>query len=112
MKKIKHSKDIQQEKMRLRIQQLEQEKKLQQHWNETKEELRPGTLLRNKLAEATHTSPGEHSLFTGLVSIGAGYLSRRLSGVAGQKIESTVHQGLTNLAARVENALRKKRRKK
>lgn len=112
MKKIKHIKDIQQEKMRLCIQQLEQEKALQQNWSETKEELRPGTLLRNKLADATHTQPGENTLFTGLVSLGAGYLSRRLSQAAGQKLESTVQQGIEKLAARMQTALRKKRKKK
>ena len=112
MKKIKHIKDIQQEKMRLRIQQLEQEKNLQQHWNETKLELRPGTLLRNQMAASSTGKERENNLFTGLVSLGAGYLSRRFSGLAGQKIENTVQLGIEKLAARMQAALKKKRRRK
>ena len=62
MKKIKHIKDIQEEKMRLRIQQLAQEKNLQQNWKETKLELRPGTLLRNQMAASSTGKEGENSL--------------------------------------------------
>ena len=79
--------------MRLRIQQLEQEKNLQQNWNETKLELRPGTLLRNQMAASSTGKEGENTLFTGLVSLGAGYLTRRFTGLAGQKIENTVQMG-------------------
>ena len=102
MKKIKHIKDIQEEKMRLRIQQLEQEKNLQQNWNETKLELRPGTLLRNQMAASSTGKEGENSLFTGLVSLGAGYLTRRFTGLAGQKIENTVQMGIEKLANRMQ----------
>ncbi|HLG41543.1 MAG TPA: hypothetical protein VI461_17820, partial [Chitinophagaceae bacterium] len=49
MKKIKHIKDIQQEKMRLHILQLEQEKAIRSDWVELKESLRPGALLRSTL---------------------------------------------------------------
>jgi len=47
-----------------------------------------------------------------LVSLGAGYLSRRLSQAAGQKLESTVQQSIEKLAARMQGALRKKRKRK
>jgi hypothetical protein len=56
MKKIKRLDDIEREKMRLRVQQLEQERAIRQEWNELKEMLRPGTLIRNKLAELSSNS--------------------------------------------------------
>jgi len=37
--------------------------------------------------------------------------SRRLSMTAGQKLESTVQQGIEKLAARMQTALKKKRKK-
>lgn len=56
MKKIKRLDDIEREKMRLRVQQLEQERAIRQEWNELKEMLRPGTLLKNKLSELSSNS--------------------------------------------------------
>jgi len=109
MKKIKRIKDIQQEKMRLRIQQLEQEKALRNQWNGLKEELRPGTLLRNKVAEFTKTKPEEGHLISGLISYGAYYLTRRYTGMASSKIESTVQQGVDLLTEKMKTIFSKKK---
>ena len=109
MKKIKHIKDIQQEKMRLRIQQLEQEKAIRNNWNELKQDLRPGTLLRHKLADLTRKKPEETPLLTSLVTFGAGYLSRRLTGMASDKIENAVQLGMEKLTGKMKTVFRKKR---
>jgi hypothetical protein len=108
MKKINHIKDIKQEKMRLRIQQLEQEKAIRNNWNEVKEELRPASLLRNKLASLSHTKPEEGRLLPGLLNYGAGYFSRSLTKMAGQKIETTVKQGIEKLMGKINTVLKKK----
>lgn len=109
MKKIKHIKDIQQEKMRLRIQQLEQEKAIRNNWNGLKEDLHPGTLLRNKLADFSHKKTNETPLLTSLVTFGAGYLTRRLTGMASDKIEKAVHLGMDKLTGKMKTAFKKKK---
>lgn len=110
MKKIKHMQDLQQEKMRLRIQQLELEKSIGSNWNELKEELRPGTFIRNKLTDLTHTKTEKGHLFSDLLSHGAGYFSRRLTEMAGQKLETTVQQGMGKLMKKMTAVLKKNKR--
>ncbi|MBL0131868.1 MAG: hypothetical protein IPP43_12795 [Chitinophagaceae bacterium] len=109
MRKIKHMEDIQREKMRLRILQLEQEKAIRNHWKEVKEQLQPGTLFRNQLAELKQTKKEEGNLLSVLLNYGAAYLSHRLTEKAGQKIESTVQQGLEKLTEKMNTVLNKKK---
>ena len=101
--------DIQREKMRLRILQLEQEKAIRNHWNEVKEQLQPGTLFRNQLAELKQTKKEDANLLSVLLNYGASYLSHRLTEKAGQKIESTVQQGLEKLTEKMNTVLNKKK---
>ena len=49
MRKIKHISDLKEEKMRLRIKQLELERELRLSWNDLKNNLDPKTLLKNKI---------------------------------------------------------------
>lgn len=109
MKKIKNIKDIQQEKMRLRLQQLEQEKAIRYQWNELKESMRPGTLLRSTLSDLTHKKTTDIPLLTSLVTLGAGYLTRRLTGMASEKVESAVQLGMEKLTGKMKPVFRKKR---
>lgn len=103
MKKIRHSKDICHEKLRLRVQQLEQEKALRHSWEELKHDLQPGNLLRSKLAALTRTEKGEGHWLNGLLHYGADYLGR----ITGEKLGTTLQKGVENLA---EKWIRKTRR--
>jgi hypothetical protein len=112
MKKIKRIQDIEQEKLRLRVQQLEQEKKLKESWGELKHDLKPGNFLRNRIVEFATEKPGENGLVSGLVNVGAAYLSRRLTGYAGTRIDNTIQMGIEKVSERLKKALGKKRIKK
>jgi hypothetical protein len=112
MKKIKRIQDIEREKLRLKIQQLEQEKKLQQSWEGIKHDLKPGNFLRNKLNEFSAEKPGESGLVSGLVNVGAAFLSKRLTGYAGGKIDATIQSGIERLSERLKKTLGRKRTKK
>lgn len=112
MRKIKHIQDIEREKLRLRVQQLEQEKKLKDSWGELKHDLKPGNFLRNKIAEFTNEKPDEKGLVSGLVNFGAAYLSRRLTGYAGNKIDSTIQAGIEKASDRLKTFLTRKRKKR
>lgn len=112
MKKIKRIQDIEREKLRLRVQQLEQEKKLSASWGELKHDLKPGNFLRNKLNEFSDEKPGESGLVSGLVNAGAAYLSKRLTGYAGGKIDATIQAGIDKLSYKLKRTFSKKRSKK
>jgi hypothetical protein len=112
MKKIKRIEDIEREKLRLKVQQLEQEKKLKESWGELKHDLKPGNFLRTKLSEFSTEKPGENGLVSGLVNVGAAYLSRRLTGYAGTKIDNTIQLGIEKVSERLKKALGRKRSRK
>ncbi|MFZ9694770.1 MAG: hypothetical protein ACO3AY_02735 [Chitinophagaceae bacterium] len=71
MKKIKRLEDIEREKMRLRVQQLEQEQSIRKEWQDLKHALSPGTLLRNKLIELGENRLKDAPIISGLLHIGA-----------------------------------------
>jgi hypothetical protein len=111
MKKIKRIQDIEREKLRLKVQQLEQEKKLQQTWDGLKHDLKPGNFLRNKLTEFSAEKPGESGLVSGLVNVGAAFLSKRLTGYAGGKIDATIQKGIERLSDKLKKTLGKRTKK-
>jgi hypothetical protein len=94
MKKIKRIADIKEERMRLRIKELELEKKMHNNWIEIKEEFRPETFLRNKLNSYLHKEVKEESFLATAVNYGVGYLAKKLLKKTGgkkyQKRESCV----------------------
>jgi len=96
----------------LKVQQLEQEKKLKESWGMLKNDLKPGNFLRNKIVEFATEKPGENGLVSGLVNVGAAYLSRRLTGYAGTKIDNTIQAGIEKASERVKTFLTRKRKKK
>ncbi len=112
MKKIKRIEDIEREKLRLKVQQLEQEKKLKDSWNGLKHDLKPGNFLRSKLHEFTQSKPDESGLVGGLVNVGAAYLSKRLTGYAGGKIDATIQAGIEKLSERLKRAIGKRKTKR
>lgn len=112
MKKIKRIQDIEREKLRLRVQQLEQEKMLKESWDGLKQDLKPGNFLRNKLNEFTQSKQDESGLVSGLVNVGAAYLSKRLTGYAGSKIDASIQTGIERLSERLKKTLARKRYKK
>ncbi len=112
MKKIKRIQDIEREKLRLRVQQLEQEKKLSASWGELKHDLKPGNFLRHKLNEFSDEKSGDSGLVNGLVNAGAAYLSNRLTGYAGGKIDATIQAGIDRLSERLKKGLQKRKARK
>jgi len=103
MKKIRRIQDIEQEKLRLRVQQLELEKQLHESWKLVKTNLSPGTLLRNKLSEFGHRTNGEGHWLEGLLQVGAGYLGN----YSGSKVEDTLLKGVDYLAEKFKHKTRR-----
>jgi hypothetical protein len=79
MKKIKRLEDIEREKMRLRVQQLEQEQSIRKEWQDLKHALSPGTLLRNKLIELGENRLKDAPIISGLLHIGASLFKNKVT---------------------------------
>jgi hypothetical protein len=109
MKKMKHISDLREEKMRLRIRQLELEKELRLSWHDLKQSLRPATFLSNKLADMTGSRIKKDDLFSTTISHGAAYLTRQFATAAGDQIASRVQTGIEHLAGKIKNVFRKRK---
>jgi hypothetical protein len=109
MKKIKHLSDLREEKMRLRIRQLELEKELRLSWHDLKQSLRPATFLNNKLADMADSKIKKDDLFSSTVSHGAAWLTRQFATAAGDKIANRVQTGIEHLAGKIKSVFRKKK---
>jgi hypothetical protein len=106
---MKHISDLKEEKMRLRIRQLELEKELRFSWQHLKQSLRPATFLKNKLADMTDSKIKEDGLFSSTISHGAAWLTRKFVSATGDKIANRVQTGVDNLAGKIKNIFRKKK---
>lgn len=92
MKKIKRLEDIENEKLRLRVLQMEQEKKLQQSWSNLKSDLNPLQLIQKQWVNAKKENQDE-SLLTTITTRTTEYISRHFGEWAG----NTLHQKLDKL---------------
>lgn len=109
MKKIKHIKDLKEEKMRLRIRQLELEKEIRITWLELKENFEPATLLKNKFAGINTGEVKEKGLLSSTLSRGAAYLTRRFFDTTGEKIESKVQRGVEDAVEKIKSIFGEKK---
>lgn len=109
MKKIKHAKDIQYEKMRLRLKQLELEKQMSKNWSNLKETMSFKNLSTGSTATDFTQKPGDGTLLSSVINFGAGYLSRHLSQKAGQQLEQTLQKGAHKLAQKLKVVFQKRK---
>lgn len=109
MKKIKHIKDIEREKLRLRVQQLEQEKQLRESWKKMKDELNPINILRSKTASFNPTS-GEKGIISDMTEAAVVYLSERVKSYTGERTAEIIRSGLAKLTGRLQEKMHRKRK--
>ncbi len=100
------------------ISNLERQKQLQKielsaHWETTKESLNPLSLFKNGMSEAFSSPDVLSGLFRGIISLGAGFVTRKL--VLGEnpgglrKVVGTVAQtGVTSVAFKKSEGLKEK----
>ena len=109
MKKIKQMQDIQHEKIRLRLKQLELEKQIGKNWDSFKNRLSIKNFNGDEDGPGVINKPYEGGLLTTIINFGAGYLSRHLSEKAGQQLELTLQKGAHKLAKKLKTVFYKKK---
>ena len=101
MKKIRNIKDLEQEKLKLRVKQLELEKLLDNSWKELRRDLSSNTVAEQKQPETDLNFKTGNALLNGALNLGAVLLSvmagrtvgnaaEQILGRVGQKINSMV----------------------
>ena len=110
MKRIKNIKDIELEKLKLRVKQLELEKQMERSWRHI---IKKVSLNENVKKEATqsnvHFKAGS-PILNGALSYGASFLSHKLGMLAGKKIEGLAEQVLEKLSGKISAAASRKKK--
>jgi hypothetical protein len=109
MKKIKRLADIKQEKMRLRIRQLELEKDIKGNWKNLQKDLKPGKILKQKVEEAGGEYDDKASVWSAAIDYGAAWISHKLAAKAGQATEERVQQSMENVVEKIKKAFNRKK---
>src|SRR6188474_1340039 len=100
MRRIKNIDDLEYEKLKLRVKQLELEKQMGRSWKHIKQELAftRGTKQPDQGNSKIRTG---NPMLSGALNYGASLLSHRLGMVAGKKIESTAELFLEKLVVKL-----------
>jgi hypothetical protein len=109
MKKIRNIHDLEYEKLKLRVKQLELEKQMDRSWKRLSNKLTLNDLNDQKEATQSDFKTG-NTLLSGALNYGASFLSHKLGMLAGKKMEATAEQMLGKLAEKI-NSLGVKKKK-
>ena len=109
MKKIRRVQDIKQERMRLRIRQLELEKQLKKSWKELKTGTRPPIEPEENAKEPEEEQ--SRSLWSLALDYGAAYISQKLAAKAGQATEERLKESMDNIAKKIRTTFSRKRKR-
>lgn len=111
MKKIRNIQDLEYEKLKLRVKQLELEKQMDQSWKRISSKLTSNDLSGQKHStQSDNNFKTGNTLLSGALNYGASFLSHKLGMLAGKKVEATAEQMLGKLAEKV-NSLGAKKKK-
>jgi hypothetical protein len=110
MKKIKNIRDLENEKLRLRVKQLELEKQLDRSWKGLRDNISINKVEEQKLAETTFNFQTGNTLLNGVLNYGAIFLSHRIGAIAGSTIENSAERLLGKLSQKINSLSSKKKR--
>lgn len=109
MKRIRNIRDLEYEKLKLRVKQLELEKQMQSSWKRIAAGISNGNGSADKEPRDKTLKP-ENPLLSSVLSYGAGFLSHKVGMLAGKKVEGLAEQLMENLAVRFNAAFTKKKK--
>ena len=107
MKGISNIYDLEYEKLKLRVRQLELEKQMSRSWRHIKAELDFGPATKHP-GQINGTVKTGNPILNGVLNYGASFLSHKLGMLAGKKIESTAELLLERLVAKLASLAAKK----
>ncbi|HEU5165105.1 MAG TPA: hypothetical protein VFU29_06170 [Chitinophagaceae bacterium] len=110
MKKIRNIKDLENEKLKLRVKQLELERQMERSWKGLR-----NNFSKNKVAEQKQTATSfnfktGNALLNGALNYGAIFLSHRVGLLAGRTIENAAEKILGKLSQKINSLVSKRKR--
>ena len=110
MKRIKNIRDLEFEKLKLRVRQLELEKQMERSWRDVTKKLSFNDHGKKaSVQNNVHFKTG-NPLINGALNYGASFLSHKLGMLAGKKIEGLAEQALEKLSGKVNAAISGKKK--
>jgi hypothetical protein len=108
MKKIRNIRDLENEKLKLRVRQLELEKELDRSWEGLRNSFsvnKPDSyrVAEQKQTEATYNFKTGNKLLNGILTYGAIFLSEKLSLIAGRTVGNAAEQILGKLGQKINS---------
>jgi len=110
MKKIRNIRDLENEKLKLRVKQLELEKQLDRSWKGIRNNFSKYKVAEQKQLRPAFTFKTGSALLNGALNYGAIFLSHRVGMIAGRTIESVAEQVLGKLSQKINSMGSKKKR--
>ena len=107
MKKIRNIKDLEHEKLKLRVKQLELEKKMDHSWKELRNELTSKNLVVQEPADSSFKFKTGNALLNGALNFGASFLSYRFGAIAGKTVGNAAEQILGKLGQKINSMVSK-----
>ena len=109
MKKIKNIKDLENEKLKLRVKQLELEKKLDHSWKELRKDFSRNNVTEQGQPEATFNFKTGNALLNGALNFGSGFLTHTLGTLGGRTVEDTAEKIFGKLCQKINSLVAKKK---
>lgn len=109
MKKIRNLRDLENEKLKLRVKQLELEKQLDRSWKELRNNFSIAKVAEQPAAAAFNFKTG-NTLLNGVLNYGAIFLSGRIGAITGRAVENAAGQILGKLIQKINSRVSKRKR--
>ena len=110
MNKIRNIRDLENEKLKLRVKQLELEKQLDRSWKGMRNDFSMNKAAEQKQTEAPYNFKTGNALLNGALNYGANFLSHRVGLIGGRTIENAAEQILGKLGQKINSLTSKKKR--
>lgn len=111
MKRIRNIHDLEYEKLKLLVKQLELEKQMDRSWRRLRKDLSAIDISKEKETSQNNSNFKRRSTFlNSALSYGASFLSHKAGMLAGKKVESAAEQVLGKLAEKINSFVAKRER--
>ena len=110
MIKIRNIRDLEKERLKLRVKQLELEKQLDRSWKGLSDNFSMNRVAEQKQPEAGFNFKTGNALLNGALNYGAIFLSHRIGAIAGRTVESAAEQLVVKLSQKINSLISKKKR--
>ena len=107
MKKIKNIKDLENEKLKLRVKQLELEKKLDHSWKELRRDFSRNNVAEQRQPETAFNFKTSNALLNGALNLGSillGVIAGKTVGNAAEQILGRVGQKISSIVSKRSSA--------